>query len=260
MNEKKKLYVVLSLLAIIIVSVVALTIYTSKKNKAEYEKFEAAFNGSENSLLYIGSSTCGWCSLLNPSIQEMASRYNFDYLHIDVSKYSQSNYAKVLSKLGVTSVGTPYLAIISNGKVVDKTPNGYADYDELFKFLQKYDIIDKDAKLLLNYIGLEEYDKALKGSEKSVVVIGKSTCSHCVNAKLVLNQVAEETGLKINYLNTTNLTTDEDKKLQASLDYFNKSWGTPVTFILQDGKLVEVLEGETTKEKYIEFFTEQGVL
>lgn len=259
MNENKKLYVILGAIALIVIAVVALSLGASKKQQKIYEDFETVFNGSENRLVYIGRTGCSWCQLLNPSLQEMASRYNFEYTYINTDKFSKKYFNQVLAKLGLTSVGTPYLAIVGNGKVV-ANQNGYLDYDELFKLLQTNSIIDKEAKLLLDYIGLKEYKELLAGKEKSVIVVGQSTCSHCVNAKLVLNQVVEENNIQIHYLNTSYLTPEEGTEFQESLDYFSSSWGTPVMLVVQDGKLVDVLEGETTKENYVTFLKEQGVL
>ena len=63
----------------------------------------------------------------------------------------------VLENLELTIIGTPYLAIVGDNKVIDRQ-NGFADYDKLFEFLQKNKIIKEDAELLLNYIGINEYD------------------------------------------------------------------------------------------------------
>ena len=96
--------------------------------------------------------------------------------------------------------------------------NGYSDYDITFEFLQDNGIIDEDAELLLNYIGLDEYEKLLKGKENSVVVVGQSTCAYCIQSKIILNKIAEEKGVEINYLNISYLTEEEGADFEASLD------------------------------------------
>lgn len=260
MDEKKKTLVILGFLGLIILLIIGITVNNHIKNKKLYEKFEAAFNGSEPTLVYIGKTGCSWCNLLNPSIAEMKDRYQFDYIYINMSEMSNTYFNQVMDKLGLKQVGTPYLAVVKDGKVIDKQPE-YVDYDKLFAFLQKNEIIDKEAALPINFIDLKEYQELLAGSEKSIIVIGQSTCPHCIQAKLTLNQIADEEDIVINYLNISYLSDEEGKTFESSLDYFKKdSWGTPLTLIVQDGKMIDVLEGNAPKAGYLSFFEEQGVL
>jgi len=260
MDEKKKLLVILGVIGLIILLIIGLAIKEGIKRKELYQTFESAFHGEEKTLLYVGKTGCSWCNLLDPSIQEMKERYHFDYLYINLKELGSNYTSKMLSELGLTEIGTPYLAVIQNGKVVDSKP-GYVDYDKLFEFAQKNEIISKDAKLLLNYIGLKEYQELLAGKEKSVIVVGQSTCGYCVQAKLILNQIADENDVDIHYLNISYLEKEEGETFQNSLDYFKKdSWGTPVMIVVQDGKMVDILESLNSKEGYISFLKKQGVL
>lgn len=259
MNEKKKVGIVVAIIAILVVLIAILAITGSKKGEELYNKFEAAFNGSENTLVYIGRPTCGYCNLLSPSLQEMANRYDFDYIYINTDDFATQYMTQVMNQLELTKIATPYLAIVSNGKVV-KTQNGYADYDVTFKFLQDNKIIAEDAELMLNYIDFSAYKELLAKNEDSVIVIGQSTCQYCVQAKLILNQLAEEKDVTINYLNISYLTEEEGEEFEKSLDYFQKEWGTPIMIIVNDGKMVDIVEQMVTKEEYIEFLEENGVL
>lgn len=264
MNEKSKLIIILSVIAAIVLLVVGTYIADDMKSKKIYEQFIEVYNKQENTLVYIGRSTCGYCNLLTPSLNDMKERYSFEYLLIDTDTINAKYLTKILNEVGVKSIndlGTPYLAIVSNGSLVDTQP-GYVDYDKLFEFLQKNSVIAEDAKLLLNYIDIDEYSKLIKDDEASIIVVGQSTCSYCVQAKLLLNNIAQAKGTKINYFNISYLSTDEDKEtFTTSFDYFeSESWGTPVTIIVKDGKIIDKLEQLVTEEKYIEFFEKNGVL
>ena len=136
----------------------------------------------------------------------------------------------------------------------------YKDYDETFKFLQTNGIISSDSKLLLNYIGIDEYKKLVSGKENSIIVVGQSTCTYCVNAKVILNDIVASNGTKVNYLNVTYLDDDAKKEFISSFDYFSGSWGTPLTLIVKDGKIVDKLEQMVSKDEYISFFEKNGVL
>ena len=259
MSESKKMLIIIGVLVFIVLGIFGFALAENKKSEELYNQFEAAFNSGDNKLVYIGSSTCGYCSLLNPSLNDMKQRYEFDYLYIDASEINKNYLNKILEKLGLESLGTPYLAIVANGRVIDEQ-KGYSDYDITFEFLQENKIISEDAELLLNYIDYEEYEKLLNSNEKSVIVVGQSTCSYCIQAKLTLNDIAEEKGVKINYFNVSYISEEEGKKFEDSLDYFQGSWGTPVMIIVQDGKLVDIVEQMVSKSEYIDFLEENGVL
>ena len=259
MNESKKMLIIVGVVVFSILGIFGFALTESKASEAIYNNFEAAFNSTENKLVYLGSSTCGYCQLLNPSLEDMKERYDFDYLYIDVSEISSGYLKKILSQLELTSLGTPYLAIVSNGEIVD-TQNGYSDYDITFEFLKDNKIIGEDQELLLNYIGYDEYDKLLNSDKKNVIVVGQSTCSYCVQAKVTLNDIVEENDITINYLNISYLTEEEGEKFESSLDYFENSWGTPIMMIVQDGKLVDIIEQYVDKDEYVEFLEENGVI
>lgn len=261
MNEKKKLIIILAIIALIVVGIVSFTIIENNKNDKVYAEFEEKFNGEENSLIYIGRPTCGYCNLLKPSLEDMVSRYNFDYVDINIDEVNDKVLDKVLESLKITSLGTPYMAIVSKGEVV-AVQNGYADYDVVFGFLQSNGIIASDAELLLNYIDTEEYSKLIKEKDSNIIVVGQSTCSYCVKAKVVLNEIASKNDIEINYFNLSYIKDDaEYSKFTSSFEYFQSdSWGTPVTLIVKDGKIVDKLEQLVTEEEYVEFFKKNGVL
>lgn len=259
MNENKKLIVVLGVIAAIIAIIITASIVDGSKNEKLYDEFRTAFESSENSLIYIGRPTCGYCNLLNPSILDMKERYNFDYVYVNTDELSSKYLNKILSDLDITSLGTPYLAVVSNGEVVARQTE-YKDYDETFKFLQTNGIISSDSKLLLNYIGIDEYKKLVSGKENSIIVVGQSTCTYCVSAKVILNDIVASNGTEINYLNVTYLDDDAKKEFISSFDYFSGSWGTPLTLIVKDGKIVDKLEQMVSKDEYISFFEKYGVL
>ena len=259
MNEKKKLYIVLGVLAAIIVFIIGLVFVDYKQQEKIYNEFLNAYNGNDNTLVYIGRPTCGYCNLLTPSLDEMADRYEFSYVYVNTDKLGSSFMKKILNHLNLSDVGTPYLAVVSNSKIVN-TQNGYADYDKTFNFLQTNKIIKEDAKLLLNYINLDEYKTKLAEDELNVFVVGQSTCSYCVQAKLVLNKLVEQKNVEINYVNVSYLTTEEKTEFNNSLEYLSSNYGTPVMLVTKNGKLVDVFEGYAPLENYVQFLEKNEVL
>lgn len=261
MNENRKSLVLIIAIIIVIGGSLIISLTGGKRSEEVYKQFSAAFTLEKPTLIYIGRPTCKYCSLLNPSLEEMKERYNFDYIYVNTDDINSEYMNKIMAYLKIKSIGTPYLAVVNSSGIVD-TQNGYVDYDALFAFLQTNGIIAADATLPIKYIGLSEYKNLLANVEPSIVVVGQSTCSYCIKTKLVLNQIADENEIIINYLNISNLTEEEGKELEASVTYFseNEGWGTPVTFIIENGKVIATLEGYNEKGKFISFFKEQGVL
>ena len=259
MNEKRKIIIVIGVVIFMVLGIFGFALADSKTSEEKYNEFQNALNGTNKSLVYLGSSTCGYCQLLNPSLEEMKERYDFDYVYIDASEINSSYLSKMLKDLNMSSLGTPYLAVVSNGEVVD-AQNGYADYDITFKFLQENEIISSDSELLLNYIDYETYEKLLNSNENQVIVVGQSTCTYCIQAKLILNKIVDDNDITVNYLNVSYLTEEEGEKFESSLEYFDGSWGTPIMMIVKDGKMVDIIEQLATEEEYIEFLKDNGVL
>ena len=93
-----------------------------------------------------------------------------------------------------------------------------------------------------------------------MIVIGQSTCSYCVQAKIVLNELVEQKGVEINYFNISYLNNDEKNEVTNSLDYFKDGLETPVMLITKNGKLMDTYEGYAPLESYIKFLEENEVL
>ena len=81
MSESKKMLVVVGAVILLVLGSIGFVYAGSQDSKEIYEQFTTNFNGQENTLVYLGSSTCGYCSLLNPSLQDMSERYEFDYIN-----------------------------------------------------------------------------------------------------------------------------------------------------------------------------------
>lgn len=260
MNEMKKLLILIGIAVLFIVAIIVISFTGGNDSEEVYNKFDSAFNGTNNTLVYIGRPTCPYCNFLEPNLLDMKERYEFDYVYINTDEMNNTYMNKIMTQLNLTELGTPYLAIVSNGKVV-ATQDGYADYNITFEFLQKNKIISSEATLLLNYIGLEEYQELLKSKEEKIIVVGQSTCGYCTKAKITLNDIVEKNGTEINYFNLSYISQEEGAIFEASLDYFkNEQWGTPVTIIVKDGKIVDMLEQYVSESEYTEFFEENGVL
>ena len=162
----------------------------------------------------------------------------------------------MLKDIGVdkNSFGTPLTIVVKDGEVIDSL-NGYVDEQELLDFLKKYEFVSKDAKLALNYVDYNGYKSVVKSSEKKILVLGQTTCSHCIKVKPILSDIAKEYGITINYLDITKLSDEEKGKFTKYLSYLTENeWGTPLTLIVKDSDVIDSVNGELDHDGYVELF------
>ena len=100
-------------------------------------------------------------------------------------------------------------------------------------------------------------------------MIGQTSCSHCIAYKPAINSVAEDYNLTINYLNLTDLNTDESESFFKSLEEieYNEpdfvedgSFGTPLTLIVTNGKVVDYISGSKTISQLVRELTKAGLI
>ncbi len=264
MNENKRMYiligVVIAFIAIVVVSIISSNI----KNKEIYEEFIEDFTSDEKEVVFLERPTCSYCQLTSPIMESLSSKYDFDYNDINTDDINSSTLTKILDKLGVSSddFGTPYIAIVQDGKVVSAQP-GYAEEVDMFKFFQNNGVIDEDEefKEILNYVDYSTYKDLIASSEPQLVVMVQTGCGACISAKPVLEEISEENDITINALNITNLSSEDSENLSSTLDYLSKNdWGTPLLLIVKNNQVIDASSGYLDKDTYEIFLKKYGFI
>lgn len=273
-NNKKAIFgmIIAALLLIFSMSYLILKNHDSKgsvNNKQSTEivdKFYKYMESKNEKVIYYGSNTCGYCQLETPIMKQIKEDYDIDYLYIDATKLTSSDNKKILDILD-SDGATPTIAVVKEDYVVD-TNIGYLDGNDMVEFLKKNKVLDEDAvytpEQYLTFIDYEEYENIVKSSDNKIVVIGQTTCSHCISTKPVLSHIAGKYNIEINYLNLTDMSSDEQTKLTDSLKeigYENAdNLGTPLTIIVKDNKLVNSIEGENPTSYFVREFKKSGII
>ena len=99
-------------------------------------------------------------------------------------------------------------------------------------------------------ITYSEFKEKVNGDKKSVILVGRNDCSHCISFKPVITKVAEEYDFTVYYINTNNI---ENAKDEEALWSFLGANGTPTTAVVANGNLVAMREGEITRSDLIAF-------
>ena len=274
MEDKKNLIVgILSGIAgVLLLVLFVFTMINQNKTdgKAIMNDFKQAFNSKERKVIYYASSECSYCKLQTPVLETIAEDYDMDYLYIDVTKLSEEQKDEITEKLEIES-STPTTVIVENGEVID-TKVGYTEGNEYVQFFIDGGVLPKDAvyskEQYITSIDFDEY-KNLISEGLHVIVIGQTGCSHCTAIKPALNSVGKDYKIKINYLNLTNIEEDDQSKFFDSLktieyndpDFLEDgSFGTPLTLIVENGKVKSYLSGEKTISQLVREFKKQGLI
>ncbi len=127
------------------------------------------------------------------------------------------------------------------------------------------------AILLVNYANTPkpgsfiqlDYKKVVKKVEDKdsfILVVSKSTCSHCASYKPKIETIVKEYGIDVYYIDFD----DEDENTQKEfLDKFDLDGSTPITLFFKKGSEVSVLnriEGDLPEEKVISTFKKMGFI
>lgn len=110
-----------------------------------------------------------------------------------------------------------------------------------------------------NEIDFETFEKYLDDEESFVLVIGSSQCSHCSDYQVTMDEIINEYGLDIKYINVLNLSDKDVSKLDAKTHY---NYSTPTTVFFDEGKLdnTSTIRGAQNKENVIKKLTKKGYI
>ena len=193
MKNKSK-FITLLLAVIAIILILALLIVKLRENgiigsidsNKVVKEFNKIYNSKERSVIYYASPTCGYCSLLSPILDTISEDYDMEYYYLDSTKLSNSERSEVLKKLDIERHATPITVIVEDGEVIDKV-EGYVPGKEYVDFFKKNDMIPEDAvysaEANINYIEFAEYKDMIQENNINIIVIGQTTCSHCLAIK-----------------------------------------------------------------------------
>lgn len=106
-------------------------------------------------------------------------------------------------------------------------------------------------------ISYTEYEELMNSNKPFLMVIIQDGCGYCEMYEPVVEEVANELGIPINYLNLTNLSSEESNKLSKSNSYLKKNqWGTPTTLFMVGDKVIDSIGQYVEKDDFVSFVKE----
>lgn len=255
MNERKKGLVVLGVLGLLLIIIVAVVIITALESNKRLEELKTIINSNESKIIYLSKPTCYYCNLIEPITNSLEEEFGLDYVKINTGELSNSELLKTLNVLGVNvdTFGTPYIAIVKDGKIIDQQI-GYTDEDVLFKLFKKHQFIAEDATLNMNYI--DDLDLIWNHDSAKVLLIGESGDTVSIESRIILRKLSKKYNIDINYYDATRLV--EDTKYEELLDTLGVEQ-LPVLVIVQNENILAKTTVASEKE-YEQFFKENNYI
>ena len=106
----------------------------------------------------------------------------------------------------------------------------------------------------LNEITYDEYEEMVNNGDAFIVVIERTGCGYCQQYMPIVEEVANEKGIAITYINTDNLSDEEFEKLSTKNKYLKKNqWGTPTTLFMLGSRIVDSIGGYVEKDSVLKF-------
>lgn len=120
--------------------------------------------------------------------------------------------------------------------------------------------VKDDERVAPNEISTEDYLNFYNGSESKLVLFSSPSCDYCKIATPILENIIYKYKVEINYLNTGDLSNEDQQKIMESNNYFSSGFGTPLMLVVKDGEIVDKIDGLVTRDSYIAFFKEYGFM
>ena len=277
MNSKQKSIILLIASAVIVLVILGGAIFSMMSKKDIMDKFNKYYNSDKKTVIYYVRTGCGYCSMQTPTLEALDEEYGIDYLKIDAAELTASQKKEILEKLDIEDA-TPTTVVVQNGKVIS-TAIGFKSGNQYVEFFKEAGILDSTATYNskaayedapnLTIINFDDYKDLIDSGELFVVTVGQTGCSHCNAIRPALDRVVTKNGLKIYYLNLTDLVGSERSGFYQTLndmEYSDPSYledgsfGTPTTFTIENGKIKYYISGERTYSKLVTEFTKQGLI
>lgn len=273
-NETTKSVAIVVLALALVAVLVALLVTGGKRNEEEADTmqlFSSAMDSKDTEIIYFMSSSCGYCSLETPVLEQISKDYDVEITKIDASKLNSNDADEIVSKLDIQGY-TPTIVVVKDGKVV-ATQEGYLDGHDLVKFFSEAKVLEEGAiytpDQYLTFVDYKEYEALTNSNSPVIITIGQTACSYCISTRPILSDIVHKYDIEINYFDIRKATSAEQEAffdLLSKLNYTDPTYveegkfGTPLTIVIKDGKIISYVNGLADEATFVKTFTDAGII
>ena len=104
-------------------------------------------------------------------------------------------------------------------------------------------VLSKDESFKMESEEIKTWYQDTKKDEYVITVLAQTTCSHCHNLQPIMEEVQNENGFKLHWINIDTLS-DVDENAVTNIYKLDGFEGTPHTFVTKNGTLIKEKSGE----------------
>ena len=120
--------------------------------------------------------------------------------------------------------------------------------------------VDKDEKKDFTEISVDDWYQYKASGGGTLVLAASPTCSYCQVAEPIIQNIMYKNNLDIKYLDVSKFDEETLQKFIDSDELFKDGFGTPILFIIGEGKIIDIVDGLTDTEHYEEFFRNYNLI
>ena len=261
-NKVKSVFLIFFMIGISIVLIFIAGSNGKKKNE-EYETInniaDVALNSTGTIMVYLGGTTCEDCMIQSYQMRLFLSDYDLEYYYINLDGLSNSNTKKILSKLGLSEdINLPTIAIYEDGNLT-VSQSGLVGTNSLYNLFKNHNLIS-DKKLKMNYLSITKYVEKIEEGTFTLAV-GSMKSSESIEFEETLWEIVDEYNADFNFIYVSNLNKAEGNLFESKLENFSEyGVSIPSLLLVRNGKIENALIGLFTKEDYVEFLQENGII
>ncbi len=119
-------------------------------------------------------------------------------------------------------------------------------------------------------ISYSEYIDKINDKNYTIVLLASPSCTHCMQYKPLMNKVADDYKLEVNYIDISSkeLKYEEYVSLHDSISVLKDIYdeegkpviSTPTTIIYKDGTEIEAILGNIKEKGFLDLLTRNGVI
>ena len=106
---------------------------------------------------------------------------------------------------------------------------------------------------------MDIFNEKMSANEKSLILLARPTCSYCELAEPILQRIIKKYNVEILYLDTDKLSDEEFSSILSSSEAFS-DFGTPFLFLVENGEIIDVVDGVMDTAHYVDFMQRYGLI
>lgn len=121
-------------------------------------------------------------------------------------------------------------------------------------------IFNKQTKGEFTKINYNQIKEKIKNKDNFILIVSRTTCSHCLDYKPKVKEITKEYNIKVYYIDYDEESKTNQDKL---LNDLNLDGSTPITMFFKKGEetsLMDRLNGDLSKSKVIEKLKKMGFI